>query len=157
MRENDSRNEVFLSALDLFTLLLFAFIGVAWQSRLAGRTSESLPLPITRTDTPTVPVDIRDVAKVLWADESVGGLDGATCKLRLIEPNGTEQRFDVPCWPAAFSAMKLPPDRRLRDRCAGRRVLAVCPPGEVGLEACARLVLVARDHSLDAAVLVGKP
>ena len=164
MRESDSRNEVFLSALDLFTLLLFVFIGVVWRANGGASGSDALYMPMTdrvpvvKKTTHTVVVPATNQTKVRWANDAIAGADGARCKLILKRPTGTERTFDqVPCWPAAFSGQKLSPDPQLSDEASGQTALAVCPPGEVGLEACARLVLVAREHGLEAAILVAKP
>jgi hypothetical protein len=164
MRESDSRNEVFLSALDLFTLLLFVFIGVVWREVgfTSGRDALYMPMrdrvPVVNKDTHTVVLVAQDHVKLRWSEDSIHRGDGSRCKLLLERPNRGPSVFDqVPCWPAAFSAEKLSLDARLKDEASGQMALAVCAPGEVGLEACARLVLVARDHGVEAAILVAKP
>ena len=152
---HDPRNEVFLSALDLFTLLLFAFAGV-WRVTGRANTTEALLLPMVREDTPTVST-VPDETTIAWGGDALRGADGARCTLLFRDEGRTEESFHVPCWPSAFSVSKLAPDPRLKVRAEGRRVLATCLPGQAGLEPCARLVLVAREHGIDALVPVSTP
>lgn len=81
MSRNDSRNEIFISALDLFSLLLFAFLRLALASRASGAGSVNLQLPAIDGHHRSGPTTNTEKAVYFsWYKDS--GADGKDCSVR---------------------------------------------------------------------------
>lgn len=148
MQRVNSRDDLFLSALDLYTLLSLMFIGVAYLTTYGGMGGRDLELPTAAGDS-TQPSPM-DMPVVRWVTT---GLENGKCtvkfnplgKLAGLIPAAT---IEVPCRPAAFLGGERGPDptlalaaQRWRELNAGNdrvpRVAIACE--RVDIESCARL------------------
>lgn len=140
-----SRDDLFLSALDLYTLLSLAFIGFAF---FVGptRDSEVVDLPLATGGNPDKGPGRRTVQWVRGAAPSnKRDPSKALCKLQLTEPGegkGRVATYTSPCVPKAFGKQRLPDgdERQLRagEGTVSPEVLILCRKSD-GLAACASL------------------
>lgn len=153
-RRTSSKDDVYLSALDLWSLLLFAFLALAFLVRHGGDQGTELPMPIVRGARARVDRGDDHVLFVAWkANTDVAGSRGQLCKVSVREKalDGKEEFTDVPCWPGAFDGgQKLPLSERLKASAERQdRLVVVCSTEETTLEACARLTLLAHEHEFE--------
>jgi hypothetical protein len=145
-RRISSRDDLFLSALDLYTLLSLAFIGFAFFISPSS-DSETIDLPIAQEGNET---KASKQLTAQWvrglAPKEGAGADLATCELQLqgelTGPGEQRRRFTIPCVPRAFGG-QLPTPEALRLFQAGREpfreeVVILCSRRD-GLFACASL------------------
>lgn len=141
-----SRDDLFLSALDLYTLLSLAFIGFTFFVA-PSRDSTALDLPIATGSGNSQGTGRRTVQWVLGsAPSDAKEPHKAECKLQLTEPGeGQERRtatYTSPCLPRAFGAQPpLTKDARRLQAGAGAarpEVLILCRRSG-GLSDCASL------------------
>jgi hypothetical protein len=143
-----------MSALDMYALLLFSFLALAFLVHHGVSGPAELPLPIVR-GAKTSGRSATDTALfVAWAsDADVRGAKGAYCNVSIREGSlkAPEVITKVPCWPGAFEqGQKLTVSDRLRTAAARRfRAIAVCPRGKVTLEACARMTYMLYEHDFE--------
>ncbi len=149
MKRVSSRDDLFLSVVDLYTLLSMLFIGMAFMvtstAGIGGVDLTALP-----EAPPNVEPSTANPTIVSWDEPSTESpsLD-QMCFIKVEGPRAT--RLQVPCWPQAFR----------RDRSAlpqapwtPHRVLIVCPKPRTSedsaarsaLLACARLQWVVAEH-----------
>lgn len=152
-RMQTSEDGVFISALDLWSLLLFAFLALAFLVRHGQEGPSELQLPLVGAHRSAGREDTR-VVFVSWAgDVDVRGSKGALCTVSVREGSwkSTESTTTVPCWPGAFEGgQKLPLSDRLRLAADQKlRAVVVCPPAKVSLEACARLAYLLYEHRFE--------
>lgn len=140
-----SRDDLFLSALDLYTLLSLAFIGFAFFVG-PSKDSEVIDLPVAKGGDPGNGHPLRTVQ---WVSGSTPGNTKdparAACKVKLTEQAKGKDRvttYTTPCVPMAFGGQRLPKGEE-RQLSAGTgavspEVLILCRKSD-GLAACASL------------------
>lgn len=152
-RAISSKNEVFLSIVDLLMLLLFSFLALAFRVSHAGAKQHRIDLPIVvatgkrgSDETPTA-----DTVYVAWARaDDVAGAEGALCSIAVREKSmsAPAASTSAPCLPGAFrggqQAALSEMLRSVAER--GFRAVVVCPVGTTSFEACARLQWVLAEH-----------
>ncbi len=158
-RRVSSRDDIFLSALDLFSVLLFACLGLAFLVNHGLQGESEIPLPVLPTSGAGATQD-RNTLFVEWSSGvDVEGADGHYCKVTLREGALTarSETASVPCWPGAFgSGQRLALSARLQtasDR--AMRAVVVCPRNSSSVESCGRLVFVVAEHGLPTSIAAG--
>jgi len=161
MRSVSSKNDVFLSIVDLLTLLLFSFLALAFRVS-HGRSAQSiLDLPVMPTG---VQLDDRaqppaEVIFVSWSgEEAAAGKGGQTCIVEVRERDATApaDTTQIPCVPGAFRGGQTVAlsQRLLAAAESGFSAVALCPVDTTTLEACARLQWVVAEHGFRSTVAV---
>lgn len=155
-RKTDSRNEIFLSALDLFTLLLFAFMGTTIRDDRVSGALQELVLPWAAPGANTRPHEPAKVVRVKWASgDAESAKMGALCEILVQLPEGqTPPPLDgVPCWPEAYTGSPRKNAELQRYKKQWERAVVDCDRAK-RLEPCARLQIVLSEHGFAAALLV---
>jgi hypothetical protein len=145
-RRISSRDDLFLSALDMYTLLSLAFIGFAFFVSPSKEPAE-LDLPVAQGGGDPKGPERRTVQWVRGAAPNDAKAHARTvCKILVTEPiNGVGRRgttFTTACYPEAFGGPHLAP-RDVRPLIAGAgperpEVVILCRKTD-GLAACASL------------------
>jgi hypothetical protein len=148
-RRVSSRDDLFLSAVDLYTVLALAFIGFAHVARSSGGALATADLPLAREGDGSTRKS--QVAEASWVDPPArDARPGATCTLQIASPRGTNT-FRESCVPPAFH-QEVKVSRALKKLAASLkhkgeaepRVVVRCPPAQ-GLYACAALQWLLHD------------
>lgn len=165
-RRVSSRDDLFLSALDMYTLLSLAFIGVAFMASYGADERGVLDLPtIPRRAQVSRPPDRgSDQVWVRWSETGQRVAATAQCQITLVKagalPLATGARLALPCWPRAFSgegsqsAQLLEAVRAWESEHLGQEPEAVILCDRKDLEACGRLQWVLAEHGLRPAAAV---
>ncbi len=120
-RRVSSRDDLFLSALDMYTLLSLVLIGFAFVvSRVSGRDERLLELPTF--DGKTVEENAAEVLTVRWSERNTcnrGENADKDCTISAKKPQNAQSSvsqladktsYRVPCCPVAFYRGALSPD-----------------------------------------------
>lgn len=118
-RRVSSRDDLFLSAIDMYTLLSLVLIGFAFMSGRAGARERAIDLPI---DEARVSREATGVLQVRWKADSKPLFQDTDlrrkCDILVAWPQdaalsasivGKEASFRVPCFPRAFFEHALSP------------------------------------------------
>lgn len=159
-RRVSSRDDLFLSALDMYTLLSLVFIGVAFMASYSSEERRVLDLPIASgAGQPVTPTDRTETLQLRWAGpEDVLGRAGRTCQLAVVRsgpfPLTAGARVPVPCWPGAFGRDSAPSPvltqalERFTAEHRGQEPAAIILCQREDLLACARLQWLVAEHGL---------
>lgn len=167
-----SRDDLFLSALDMYTLLSLVFIGVAFMASYDSQERSVLDLPALPAGAlaPTAAERPKEQAAFAWANPGdLRPQPSALCQIEVMNAGplalSAGQRIPVPCWPRSFAG-NAPQAGALQD--AARRwasehdrqepeVVILCQRTQ--LEACGRLQWVVAEHGYRTAAVVraGEP
>jgi len=151
MSAHDSRGDVFITALDLFSLLLFAFIGVTVADEGMASDMATIDLPAVANPAPNPTPDATKTVFLSWSGGPPAATRAAPCRVKVRE--GTNEfDVDVQCLPRAFySGVTHPLNEKLLSYAGGGfRAVLLCPSSgeESALSACARLQWIAAEHRL---------
>jgi hypothetical protein len=162
-RDSAAKDEIFLPALDLFSLLLFSFIGLAFMVRNDTAAIAELELPIVDVGRSHVGARsasaLEDVVFLSWEGErDKVAKAGESCHVELRSRSITAPPVvvDAPCWPDAFATKQKSErsQRLLAEADRGARAMIVCPPATTSIEACGRLQWVAHEHHFRTAAAI---
>ncbi len=162
-RRVSSRDDIFISALDLMTLLLCTFIGLAFLQTHGKGVQDELDLPVIPelTGPPNRSQDSTRALFLSWSNEAdEHGTKEKMCVVT-VRRGGRDmppEMMDVPCWPNAFGGIEGAYNPKLQSYAErGGRAVIVCPSQTSTLETCSRLHWLAAEHGFVTAVAVSAP
>lgn len=166
-RRVSSRDDLFLSALDMYTLLSLVFIGVAFMASYDAQERSVLDLPAlpSGAPAPATPERPKEQTMLAWAGASdLSAPPHARCQIEVYSAGPLSltpgERIAVPCWPRSFAG-EVAPNARLEGearRWSGEHenkepeVVILC--SRTQLEACGRLQWVIIEHGFRTAAIV---
>lgn len=159
-RRISSRDDLFVSALDLMTLLLCTFIGLAFLQSHGKGIQDELDLPII-PELSAPASQSRDSSRAIFfawnGDVDVQGTKEKMC-VAAVRRGGMDappEMIDIPCWPTAFGGIEGAFSAKLQSYAEnGGRAVIICPNPTNSLEACSRLHWLAAEHGFVTAVAV---
>jgi hypothetical protein len=165
-RRVSSRDDLFLSALDMYTLLSLMFVGVAFMASYGTEERSILDLPRVPSEARTEP-EPKHAEEAIFVHFPPSGdaqsID-AECHLAVIRPGGFTiargARISVPCWPRAFAGRSTPSEvllklaRVWREEHPDRMPEAIIACREDDITGCARLQWTMAEHGFRPHALV---
>ena len=151
-----SRDDLFLSAVDLYTLLSFMFIGVAVMANYGmAQPLANLGLPTITSEVTLATTSDDDIPIVRWAEGAPPSNSEGTCSFK-VERAGRlrglleEGTYEIACQPSAFAGIpsSVPWLRDIAEiwraeNNEGAKIGIIC---DQGLEPCARLQWIVAEN-----------
>lgn len=162
-RRTSSKDDIFLSSMDLWSILLFSFAGLAFLTNNTHPPVSELDLPVIPTPSKNANASNSRTVRIIWTNSSPRGSDGL-CEISAWIGDNSEETMAVPCWPAAFGGRTLPAPPQLEASAhSGYRAIILCSQGkeiaasvpeERKLETCARLHWIVAEMGFETAIAV---